>query len=61
MTISSFCFLDTQRFMKHRCDGDDIFRWLTTVKNSKIDFFIHYEKTALQIFFLYFVRMFFGS
>ena len=29
-------------------------------KNSKIDFFINYEKTALQIFF-YFVRMFFGS
>ena len=28
--------------------------------NSKINFFINYEKTALQIFF-YFARMFFGS
>mgnify|MGYP006964522490 CR=1 FL=1 len=24
MTISSFCFLDTQRFMKHRCDGEGV-------------------------------------
>ena len=30
------------------------------MKNSKIDFFINYEKTACRFFF-YFVRMFFGS
>ena len=30
------------------------------LKKSIFEFFINYEKTALQIFF-YFVRMFFGS
>ena len=28
---------------------------------EKVEFFINYEKTALQTFFFYFVRMFFGS